>query len=81
MLMSENADLRKAMAFLYLGSTIPVMAFLGYIIGNYYGQPMLGALIGTLLGTVMLWIEALRMGGVFGLKQKEENLSKLWLGF
>lgn len=53
-------------AFWYLGvtSTIPIMAFAGYIIGKQYHQEALGALVGTLLGTLLVWIDMLRLGGL-----------------
>jgi len=44
---------------------IPVMAFLGYFLFSSTGQqPAMGALVGTLFGTVLLWIAILATEGV-----------------
>jgi hypothetical protein len=59
-------------AFWYLGvtATIPIMAFAGYIIGKEYHQEIVGALVGTLLGTFLVWIDMLKVGGLIGRKKK-----------
>ncbi len=59
-------------AFWYLGitATIPIMAFAGYIIGRHYEQELMGALIGTLLGTFLVWIDMLKLSGLIGAKKK-----------
>ena len=64
-------------AFWYLGitATIPIMAFGGYIIGKYYDQKLMGALIGTLLGTFLVWIDMLKLSGLIGTK-KRKNAGK-----
>jgi hypothetical protein len=64
-------------AFWYLGitATIPIMAFAGYIIGKYYDQELMGALIGTLLGTFLVWIDMLKLSGLIGAK-KRKNAGK-----
>jgi len=58
--------------FWYLGvtSTIPIMAFAGYIIGKQYGKEVLGALVGTLLGTLLVWIDMLQLSGLLKRKKK-----------
>jgi prepilin signal peptidase PulO-like enzyme (type II secretory pathway) len=60
-------------AFWYLGvtATIPIMAFAGYIIGKNYEQELMGALIGTLLGTFLVWIDMLRLSGLIKAKKKK----------
>jgi len=59
-------------AFWYLGITItiPIMAFAGYIVGRHYGQEILGALVGTLLGTFLVWMDMLKLGGLLGRKKR-----------
>jgi len=45
---------------------IPIMAFLGYFLFNSTGQqPAIGAMVGTLFGTFLLWISILATEGVF----------------
>ncbi len=48
------------------------MAFLGYAIGKEYNQPMLGALIGIIFGTLLMWFEILRMEGLIGRKKRDQ---------
>ena len=64
-------------AFWHLGitATIPIMAFAGYIIGKYYDQELMGALIGTLLATFLVWIDMLKLSGLIGAK-KRKNAGK-----
>lgn len=64
-------------AFWHLGitATIPIMAFAGYIIGKYYDQELMGALIGTLFGTFLVWIDMLKLSGLIGAK-KRKNAGK-----
>ena len=61
-------------AFWYLGitATIPIMAFAGYIIGKHYDQELMGALIGTLLGTFLVWIDMLKLSGLIGAKKRKK---------
>jgi len=58
-------------AFWYLGvtATIPIMAFAGYYIGRQFDQGVMGALVGTLLGTFLVWIDMIKLSGLIGRKK------------
>ena len=60
--------------FWYLGitATIPIMAFAGYIVGKHYDQELMGALIGTILGTFLVWIDMLKLSGLIGAKKSKK---------
>ncbi|NIM44283.1 MAG: hypothetical protein GTN80_00985 [Nitrososphaeria archaeon] len=49
-------------AFYYLGITldIPIFFFVGFILGREYGQPVLGAFIGTMVGIAMTLFYVIR---------------------
>jgi F0F1-type ATP synthase assembly protein I len=46
----ERIDYQKAFSYLSIGMTIPLFAFLGFIVGREYGEPGWGIAVGTLLG-------------------------------
>jgi len=48
------------------------MAFAGYIIGRQYRQDLLGALAGTLIGTLLVWIDMLKLSGLLGRKKRAQ---------
>ena len=59
-------DFRKSIWIMGQSFDIPIMAFLGYFLFSSTGQqPAMGALVGTLFGTVLLWIAILATEGVF----------------
>jgi len=59
-------DFRKSIWIMGQSLDIPIMAFLGYLLFNSTGQqPAIGALVGTLFGTFLLWISILATEGVF----------------
>jgi hypothetical protein len=64
--LSRETQTGKAFWYLGITATIPIMAFAGYIVGREYHQEFLGALAGTLLGTLIMWIDMLKLGGVLG---------------
>jgi L-cysteine desulfidase len=70
-----NQSMGKAFWHLGITATIPIMAFAGYIIGKYYDQELMGALIGTLLATFLVWIDMLKLSGLIGAK-KRKNAGK-----
>ena len=52
-----------------MAATIPIMAFAGYYIGRQFDQGVMGALVGTLLGTFLVWIDTLKLSGLIGRKK------------
>jgi hypothetical protein len=59
-------DFRKSVWIMGQSLDIPIMAFLGYFLFNSIGQqPAVGAMMGTLFGTFLLWISILATEGVF----------------
>jgi len=60
----RQSDTGKAFWYLGVTSTIPIMAFAGYIIGRQYRQEILGALVGTLVGTFLVWLDMLKLSGI-----------------
>ncbi len=56
----ERREIAKAFWYLTLTSTIPIMAFLGYIVGKEFNMALQGALLGALLGTLLMWLDILR---------------------
>jgi len=60
------SDFRKSVWIMGQSFDIPIMAFLGYFLfSSMGGQPAIGALVGTLFGTFLLWISILATEGVF----------------
>jgi len=68
--LSGQSEMGKAFWYLGVTATIPVMAFAGYVIGKQYHQEVLGALAGLLLGTLLVWIDMLKLGGLLARKKK-----------
>ena len=68
--MRRQPEMGKAFWYLGVTSTIPIMAFAGYIIGKQYHQEFLGALVGTLLGTFLVWIDMLKLSGLLVRRKK-----------
>ena len=59
-------DFRKSVWIMGQSLDIPIMAFLGYFLFSSTGQqPTMGALVGTLFGTVLLWMCILATEGIF----------------
>jgi len=59
-------DFRKSVWIMGQSFDIPIMAFLGYLLFSSTGQqPAIGAMVGTLLGTFLLWMSILATEGVF----------------
>jgi len=66
-------DFRKSVWIMGQSLDIPIMAFLGYFLFSSTGQqPAIGALAGTLFGTLLLWISILATEGVF--KKRNVNV-------
>jgi membrane associated rhomboid family serine protease len=69
----ERSEIARAFWYLTLTSTIPIMAFLGYIIGKEFNVALQGALAGALLGTLLMWLDILRTQNLlFRRKKKTE---------
>lgn len=59
-------DFKKSVWIVGQSFDIPIMAFLGYFLFSSMGQqPAIGALVGTLFGTLLLWVSILATEGVF----------------
>ncbi|MGQ9542780.1 MAG: hypothetical protein ACUVTM_01640 [Candidatus Bathyarchaeia archaeon] len=70
--LSRRSEMGRAFWYLGVTTTIPLMAFAGYVIGRQYNKEVLGALAGTLLGTVLVWLDMLKLGGIIG-KRKSQS--------
>jgi Na+/H+ antiporter NhaD/arsenite permease-like protein len=63
--MTEKSPLREATWLIGLSFDILIMAFIGYFLSQRFGfSPFLGALIGAVIGTFLMWIGVLRMGKI-----------------
>jgi len=58
--LAARGELGRAFWYMAITTTVPIMAFLGYVLGKEYGKEMIGALLGTLLGTFLVWFDILR---------------------
>jgi|GEM_PF-976443 hypothetical protein len=68
--LSRQPEIGRAFWYLGVTTTIPLMAFAGYMIGRQYNKEVLGALAGTLLGTILVWLDMLKLGGIIGRGKK-----------
>lgn len=61
------------LVFKYSGIVLDIVIFaaIGYIIGQRYGNEVLGMLIGTLVGTAIMWFHLFWVTGVIGSKKSK----------
>lgn len=59
------------LVFKYSGIVLDIVIFaaIGYIIGQRYGNEVLGMLIGTLVGTAVMWFHLFWVAGVIKSKK------------
>ena len=63
--MSTRSEMARACWYLAITTTIPIMAFLGYVVGKEWGKEIIGALLGTLAGISLVWFDVLRSERIF----------------
>jgi hypothetical protein len=66
-----QSEMGKAFWFLGVVWIVPAMTFAGYLLGKEYGKPVIGALVGTLVGIFLLFVDVARMSGI--LKRKSSK--------
>lgn len=42
--------------YLLIGLDIVIFAIIGYILGQYFNKELIGLMIGTIFGTIIMWI-------------------------
>jgi hypothetical protein len=58
-ILSEEETGWKVLKYTTLSMEIPIMAFIGYMIGKQMGQEVIGTFVGILLGTFVMWFHVL----------------------
>lgn len=67
----KPVDWKTAFKYSAIVSDVIIFAFIGYMVGKYYGEKgeVLGIMIGALFGTFFMWFHLFWKAGIIGKKK------------